>query len=461
MAKTGKHHDNYLKSLGSRILCELNDLKRTPETAASELGYSVSDVTSIINGESSEEEGLSFINKMGHAYPIDHFQVSLLKDDTTSGVKFMSATDSKKSRRVYSRLNKEGQKTRYYEYRDTAMSKLALFKPEWIAVLREVNDSNPLNPNVVMNNGHFMHQVTLFVGPVNFYYEDSNGQVHCREMNTGDSNYITPFVKHSFTSRDKNSFTCILAVTYGDDVSRAQRSLYAMGKEVLESYVLDYKKHHNATRQLIKQCMKNDFMTEENLDQLLKKQNKNIDIKEIFSTSRKLTLDEYEALASCLNIEISDIMIPEYKHGDECIVKRYSDASPYEHNEERYKIFPLARATEISSVRSSIIEVASQEHNMNFCLQRSLHTYIINFNNSPVEIMWDYEGKTFSKILEINDSVYLKPFIKFSLANKGASKGQVFVVGISTAVDTRTQKELSTFIQPKRVINELETWYDN
>ena len=75
--------------------------------------------------------------------------------------------------------------------------------------------------------------------------------------------------------------------------------------------------------------------------------------------------------------------------------------------------------------------------------------------------MWDYEGKTFSKILEINDSVYLKPFIKFSLANKSASKGQVFVVGISTAVDTRTQKELSTFIQPKRVINELETWYDN
>ena len=74
--------------------------------------------------------------------------------------------------------------------------------------------------------------------------------------------------------------------------------------------------------------------------------------------------------------------------------------------------------------------------------------------------MWRHEGKIFSRTLEQNDSVYLKPFIKFSLANKDNLKSRVFVVGISTTVDTRTQKELSTFIQPKRVINELETWYD-
>lgn len=460
MAKTGNDHDNYLKSLGSRILCELNDLKRTPETAAVELGYSLDAVISILDGTSSEKESFGFINKMGQVYPIDHLQVSLLKDDTVNGARFMSASDSEKSRRVYTRSNKEGQKTKYYEYRDTAMSKLALFKPEWIAVLREVNDSDPLNADVVMNNGHFMHQVTLFVGPVNFYYEDSKGQVHCREMNTGDSNYITPFVKHSFASRNKDSFTCILAVTYGDDVSRAQRSLYALGKEVLESYTLNYKKHHDATRQLIRQCMKNDFMTDENLNELLKKENKNIDIKEIFSTDRKLALNEYEAIASCLNVEMTDIMLPEYKHGEECVVKHMHEVSPYEHNDKRYKIFPLARATKISSVRPSIIEVHAKRQNMNFYLQRSLHTYIINFNSSPVEIMWRHEGKIFSRTLEQNDSVYLKPFIKFSLANKNNSKSRVFVVGISTTVDTRTQKELSTFIQPKRVINELETWYD-
>ena len=65
MAKTGNDHDNYLKSLGSRILCELNDLKRTPETAAVELGYSLDAVTSILDGTSSEEESFGFINKMG------------------------------------------------------------------------------------------------------------------------------------------------------------------------------------------------------------------------------------------------------------------------------------------------------------------------------------------------------------------------------------------------------------
>ena len=73
------------------------------------------------------------------------------------------------------------------------MSRLCLFKPEWISQLRVVNDNKPDNPDMVLNKGHNMHQYGLFVGPVNFYYEDINGEVHCSEMNTGDSNYITPF----------------------------------------------------------------------------------------------------------------------------------------------------------------------------------------------------------------------------------------------------------------------------
>ena len=44
-------------------------------------------------------------------------------------------------------------------------------RPEWIKELRVVKDDDPLNPDVQFNNGHLMMQTTLFIGPVNFYYE--------------------------------------------------------------------------------------------------------------------------------------------------------------------------------------------------------------------------------------------------------------------------------------------------
>ena len=51
------------------------------------------------------------------------------------------------------------------------MSNGSKFRPEWIEMLRIVDDNDPYNPDVIYNNGHLMHQVTFFVGPVNFYYE--------------------------------------------------------------------------------------------------------------------------------------------------------------------------------------------------------------------------------------------------------------------------------------------------
>ena len=52
---------------------------------------------------------------------------------------------------------------------DTATSALAPFKPELIEELVVVTDDEPLNPLVVMNKGHLLGQLTVFIGPVNFY----------------------------------------------------------------------------------------------------------------------------------------------------------------------------------------------------------------------------------------------------------------------------------------------------
>ena len=92
----------------------------------------------------------------------------------------------------------------YYEYRDTATATLSPFKPEWIEELRVVEDNRPENPDVAYNNGHFLHQMTAFIGPVNFYWE-LNGEKYSKEMNTGSSNYITPFYFKRFIEAGDNN----------------------------------------------------------------------------------------------------------------------------------------------------------------------------------------------------------------------------------------------------------------
>ena len=52
-------------------------------------------------------------------------------------------------------------------------------------------------------------------------------------MNTGDSNYITPFVPHSFTSRDPDNLGLIIAITYAGQVGRARRELAAADVDAL------------------------------------------------------------------------------------------------------------------------------------------------------------------------------------------------------------------------------------
>ena len=76
-------------------------------------------------------------------------------------------------------------------------------------------------------------------------------------MNTGDSNYITPYWPHSFTSRDPKQKAYILAITFGGEARRAQKELYALGDKC-KNYVLEYRNNSVAIKQLIKQHMLNE-----------------------------------------------------------------------------------------------------------------------------------------------------------------------------------------------------------
>ena len=78
-------------------------------------------------------------------------------------------------------------------------------EPEWIKQLQVVNDNSTKNKNLKWNKGHLLHQFTYFNGEVNFYLKLVIKKVSI--MNTGDSMFISPYVPHTFTSRNQE-FKC-------------------------------------------------------------------------------------------------------------------------------------------------------------------------------------------------------------------------------------------------------------
>ena len=144
-----------------------------------------------------------------------------IRDDTDNGVVTFSASQRESTERTFERGPKEGPKVPFYDYADTAMSTTSAFRPEWIKE-RYLHDGKSVEiSDWAFNHGHFEYQMTYFIGPVNFHWIDRKGNKHVRQMNTGDMNYITPFVPHTFTTRVDGQ-GLILAVTYGGSVATEQ-----------------------------------------------------------------------------------------------------------------------------------------------------------------------------------------------------------------------------------------------
>jgi methylphosphonate synthase len=224
-----------MSQIGTNLRVALNDLKRPVHIAADELEIGEDDLQMVLNGEATAAMLWMVISNVIRSYPVRMSDIWVDSDDTLSGVVVKSRQAALSSSRTTNRKNKDGDMTAYYEYRDSAMSRLSFIKPEWIRELRNVSDSDPNNPDVAFNNGHFMAQTTFFIGPVNFYYE-VNGTKYCFESETGDTNYISPFIPHSFTNRDPSRMALIIAVTFCGTVQQCSSDLAMLNSEKLHAF---------------------------------------------------------------------------------------------------------------------------------------------------------------------------------------------------------------------------------
>lgn len=459
---TPTHSLTYTRALGARLLSEANDLKRTPESMSSELGQPLAHIQAAIAGELQPNEYRSLFENMAKNYPISFGRLWIEPNDTQAGVLHMTVEQSKISSRVFTRKDRAGQLTPYYEYRDTATSRLSPFRPEWIRELRTVDDADANNPDVAYNKGHFLHQTTLFIGPVNFYWE-VNGQRHCAEMDTGDSNYITPFWPHSFASRDSSKLALIMAVTYGGEVARAREELARLGPEVLPKLKIEIREKAHAHAALLLRHLEHEAMSKTRFADFCA--GKGIE------PSRGLAILESKSLpspaeivimAEILNVSPRDLMPPSVSANEEVVVAHRKDGLKYFYPDESsacYEFTRLARASHQPYLKSFLLKIFPERKPAE--LHVGLHQFIYNCGEESVNFSSRAQGEERVVKLAPGDSAYVTPMTGCRFEADGKNAAELYVVRIPGDMHADAVFELSSMAPQglARVAKETTRWF--
>ena len=450
MEKQEESQSKKLIKSGKNFLGILNDVKRRPEDAARELKVPLDEINSILSGK--KELSADIIEKATKIWPVNARDFYVIHDDCPQGIKIMRSEESKQSSRIMERAGHP-----YYEYRDTAMSKTAPFRPEWIMELCSVDDNDPRNKLVQWNNGHFLHQFTYFIGEVNFYYIDSDGEKKVAVMNTGDSMYITPFVSHSFASRNgAKQPGLILALTYGSkitgDIQQELSTLLNLGQE----FALDFSTVEKSTSALLKYFREISSLS---YDEISKRAdiptNKIVEFESGKTTPSNIDLQN---LAKALTANLRDLL-PNDKTENKVIVKHHDEGKKwfYPNQTRAYEFVELANTTILPYSKSFEIKINNVDNN-ELDLRAGLHQYVYNIGNNTITINWILDGQIFSEKIHPNDSLCIKPFVEHNFRGEG----KLLVLRIGGKIVGDSQRELS-FVgkeNTKRAISETMQWFN-
>lgn len=437
---------------GQNFLGILNDIKRRPEDAAKELGRSVDEINAIIKGQKPLSQEL--VNHAVKIWPVNARDFYIIHDDCPNGIKIMRSEQSVKSSRIMNRAGKP-----YYEYRDTAMSSVSLFRPEWIEELCIVEDNEPENSNAQWNDGHFMHQFTYFIGDVNYYYKDENEQKQVFVTKTGDSVYGTPFRPHTFTTRkgaDKNGL--ILALTYGNKISAdTQQELSALGYELAIQYHLDFSTREKAFSSLLKFNIDASSLTIEELSKRTEIE-KNTIKQYLGGTAAVPDLTILLKLARGLSVSVRELIPPD-EIEPKVIPKKHEQGHRwfYPSDSKAYELVELVQSQNLPF--SKALEVTIHEDSNDITdLKVGLHQYVYNIGETVINLNWKSGDKKFQEQIKPHDSAYIKPFVEHSFRGRG----KIMVLRIGGRMSGDAQREFSSLSKEdvNRAINETQMWFD-
>ena len=423
----------------------LNDLKKQPTDGAKDLNISLNQMNKLLNGKIEISDKL--IHRAIKIWPINYSDFYSVQDDTKNNYLIFRNQKSKNSERIMFRGG-----VPYYSYKDTVLSKISPFKPELIEELVVVDDNKPNNPKVKYNNGHFLHQFTYFIGPVNFYYE-VNKKKFVSKMNTGDTMYISPYIKHSFTTRlnDKKINGKILALTFSD----------ALTNDVLnEILVLGYEKTKK-----FKIKIDNEFQSFwENLNYHLNilslsldklKDFTGIDFNKIKSKLNVPSYNQIKKLSNSLNTNIRNLIPPLKKK--EVEILNYKNCRKWFYKNLKNKIYSikeLASSNLLPMVKSIEISVLKKNKHSSFFKIPS-HQYVYNIGKTKINIILENDKKDY---LNPGDSLYIKPNTKHLFYKEG----KLLISRINGSLSSDSVYQISSFSDDnlKKVINDNRPWFN-
>src|SRR5690349_5396280 len=117
--------DDFTKRAARLLRAAANDLKRDDASAETDLGLAPGEFARITSDERPFDWEL--IRRAAKVWPLNERDLLPVHDDCPRGVRIHRLADSVASSRI---INRGG--SPYYEYRDTAMSTVASYRPEWI-----------------------------------------------------------------------------------------------------------------------------------------------------------------------------------------------------------------------------------------------------------------------------------------------------------------------------------------
>jgi hypothetical protein len=422
----------------------LNDLKRRPEDAAKDLKIPKKELLKLL--KKKKFNNFNIIKRATKNWPVNYGDFFSFEDDTKKDFKIMRAKESDKSSRLMSRGGNP-----YYLYKDTVMSKLSPFKPELITELQIVNNNSANNSDVKFNNGHFLHQFTYFIGPVNFYYV-LNGKKKIAIMNTGDSMYISPYIPHSFTTRKniQGELGKILAITYSDKLdNETLNECSAIGFDLVKKYKINLKTEYDSFWSNLLKFLNNSSISINFLEKEIK-----YNLKKIKSKKKIPNTIILKKIAKYLNLNLRDLLPP--NNTVDVKIQKYKDSRKWFYPNDikkNYKIIELTNVAELPYSKGFEITILKNDKK-NAILEVPTHQYIYNIGSEDIKV--DIDGV--DEKLNRDDSIYIKPNKK----HKFLSKGKILVLRLGGRLSGDSLYQLSKISKEslKKTLNDNKPWFN-
>ncbi|MBD2894641.1 hypothetical protein amrb99_35670 [Actinomadura sp. RB99] len=428
-----------------------NDLKRDDEAAAADLGITAAEFASYAGG--GAEIPAEVLRRAAAVWPVNESDLMPWRDDCPDGAVVHRLTDAIASARV---LRRGG--IAYYEYRDTAMSRVASFRPEWIRMLSVVDDDDPAHPGVRWNRGHLLYQFTYFVGPVNYYVREPEGDRVLR-MNTGDSVWGVPFSPHTFTCREEGADAHILALTYGAElVGDAQRELAALGSGTAASFVR--RPEEPASAAILRDFLDGCALPADRFAGLAGIPEDRV--ADLLTGDVPPTAEELARMAKALRVSPRDLlpvvsdMAGSIRHCRAGEARQWSYPSP---GPAAYRIRELAGSSLHPHTRA--LEILPVTGSADVALRTYQHQYVYNVGAAPADLRWSFDGRSFEDRLEPGDSAYFKPFASVAFAAASSAGCRLLSLRIGGRVTPESRTALGSMAPGglPRFLRETGRWY--